>query len=515
MKLETITVEKNMLRFCLDEAFSGPVTLREETPVVHGTPRLVAQEELAFTGGAAACARFADGHDRALSRFFCRQGGTELEGAHYVTDFAPDVPENVYPYPQPDTIKTLVCPHEEGREFGIKQSRFDVNLPAMVALEEQPDTIPYEFEGQTYYFYRDSLEKLEKNMAGYEVNTLILLNAPSKFFSHEEQALLDVCIHPKYEWGDPGAFISAFNMTTEAGQRVYGAFVSFLAERYTRADKKYGRIGGVIISNEINLQTNWGNVGEMPVKDYVEEYSVAMRLAWLCGKRHYSGFRVYVSLANNWNELHENPLRLYHGRDIIDHLGVISARDGDFPWHVAHHPYPESWLPDFWNDRRATFDFATPKITYKNMEVLEAYLAQPQLLYRGTPRRIVFSEQGFNAENGPLRDLQEKQAAAGYVLEYLKARNMKTVDMMANHSYLDNLHEFGLNLGIFRYDPDAPNHRGEAKPIAAAVKAMDTPAEEIAILFAREIISPELFDYLLHPTVLCGDPDRSSETEFG
>lgn len=41
-------------------------------------------------------------------------------------------------------------------------------------------------------------------MAGYEVNTLILLNAPSKFFSHEEQALLDVCIHPKYEWGDPG-----------------------------------------------------------------------------------------------------------------------------------------------------------------------------------------------------------------------------------------------------------------------------------------------------------------------
>ncbi len=30
----------------------------------------------------------------------------------------------------------------EGKEFGIKQSRFDVNLPAMIALEEQPDTIP-------------------------------------------------------------------------------------------------------------------------------------------------------------------------------------------------------------------------------------------------------------------------------------------------------------------------------------------------------------------------------------
>ena len=72
MKLETITVEKNMLRFCLDEAFSGPVTLREETPVVHGTPRLVAQEELAFTGGAAACARFYQKRIANLVRlFFC------------------------------------------------------------------------------------------------------------------------------------------------------------------------------------------------------------------------------------------------------------------------------------------------------------------------------------------------------------------------------------------------------------------------------------------------------------
>lgn len=515
MKLKTIAAGRLDLRFTLDEAFGGKLTLREYSPVVHGLPRLLAEETLDFVQGTADCARFAGEHDRLYSRFELFDGGSALGGCRYCTDLDDDVPENAYPYPQPDTIKTLVCDCELGRQFGVKQSRFDVSLPAFVSLTEQDGTIPFRFEGRTYYFYRKALENLEQNMAGFEVNTLILLNAPRLFNSKKEKNLLDICIHPRYEWDNPGAFISAFNMTTEAGQQVYGAFVEFLAERYTRTDKKYGRVGGVIISNEINLQDSWGNVGEMPVDDYVEEYIEAMRLAWLCGRKHYDHFRVYVSLANNWNELHENPLRLYHGRDVIDVLGRLSERDGQFPWNVAFHPYPESWLPDFWNDRRALFNYSTPRITYKNMEVLEAYLAQPQLLYRGVPRRIIFSEQGFNSEKGPLRDLQEKQAAAGYVLEYMKARRMKTVDMMANHATVDNPHEFGLNLGIFRYDPAKPGCRGEAKPIARSIRAMDTPEEAAAIAFARGVIDPALFDYLLDPPIVHGDADRSKDTEFG
>lgn len=511
MKLLSITVCKETLEFALDEAFSGAVKLKEYTPVIHGEERLVAEEKLNFTSGKACTARFDGSHDRAFGRFVLE----DVSGVCYVTDFADDVPENVYPYPQPDTIKTLVCEYELGKEFGIKQSRFDVSLPGFISLKEQPGTIPFEFEGRTYYFYEEPVQHLERSMAGYEVNTLILLNSPRSFGCKNEKELLDICVHPKYEWDWPGAFISAFNMTTEPGWQVYGAFVEFFAQRYTRSDAKYGRIGGVIIGNEINLAENWGNVGDMPVADYVEEYIQAMRVAWICGKKHYNNFRVYVSLANNWNRVHPNPQRLYHGRDIVDLLAKYGARDGDFGWHMAHHPYPESWLPDFWNDRTAEFNFATPSITYKNMEVLEAYLAQPQLLYKGEPRRIIFSEQGFNSVNGPLRDLQEKQAAAGYVLEYMKARNMKTVDMMANHSTVDNPHEFGLNLGIFRFDPNAPHHRGEAKPLAKAVKAMDTPAEGIAIEFAKQVIDPVLFDWLLHPEVLCDDPDRSSDFEFG
>ena len=139
------------------------------------------------------------------------------------------------------------------------------------------------------------------------------------------------------------------------------------------------------------------------------------------------------------------------------------------------------------------------------MEVLEAYLAQPQFLYKGEPRRIIFSEQGFNSRSDALQALTEKQAAAGYVLAYMKARKLKTLDLFTHHSYIDNPHEFGLNLGIFRYDPTKPEHVGEPKPIFESFMAMDTPDEPAVVEKARAFIGEEMFDLVLNPTVLCGD----------
>ena len=304
-------------------------------------------------------------------------------------------------------------------------------------------------------------------------------------------------------------------MTRIEGQRVFAAFISFLAENYAQPGMTTGRITGAIISNEINLQYNWGNMGPATPEYYMEEYTQALRIAWIAGTRAYKNFRVYISLANNWNVEHSQPLYFYHGKQLIDLLGENCRRDGDFPWHVAFHPYPESFdHPDFWNDRSALFHAYTPRITYRNMEVLEKYLSNPQFLYRGEPRRILFSEQGFNSGSGPLSGLMQKQAAAGYVLSFMKARQMRTVDMMTHHSTIDNPHEFGLNLGIYRYDPDKPFHRGEAKPIAEMVKVMDTPYEAAAIAFAREVIGGELFDYLLNPPEIRENTEDMSN-DFG
>jgi len=524
MRLTSILAEKTKIIFRLEETSSaGHFTLTERAPLSGAEGRVLSELRLIAEGADLSVPRFDGAHDRLYSEFVLTCGEEAVPGPRFVTDFADDVPENTDPYPQPACIKTLYGTDEDVKALGLHQTPCNINLPAIMTLSPGPDDIPYVHDGKTYYFLREKVEQFDKIISNATKHgllvTMILLNSPRLFDSTGEQALLAKCLHPGYDWNCSSAYISAFNMRTEEGQGLYRAFVEFLAERYTRPDKKYGQVAGAIISNEIDSQYVWGNAGEMTVNDYTKEYLCAMRQAWLCGRKHCAHFRVYLSLDQHWRGSVHNPhypLRYYQGREVVDCLAAHEADSGAFPWNVAYHPYPEDlrW-PDFWHDRAPDFTFSTPKITFKNMEVLEAYLSQPRLLYRGQPRRIIFSEQGFNSQSGALQQLTEKMAEAGYVLAYLKARNMKTVDMFMHHAYVDNPHEFGLNLGIRRYDPDAPRHAGERKPIWYAVADMDTDREPARIEKARAFIGDELFDYLLHPPVQYGDRDHSKDSEFG
>lgn len=512
MKLIDIIARKNEICFVLDEAFDGSLVLTEEAPVIHGENVLLDRQTVAFTGGKAAVSRFSGEHDRAFGRYFLYAGEERISGVCYITEI--EDAACCEPYPTLETIKSLNIRYEVAAPLGCdQQGRPDINLPAFISLSEQEGTFPYRFEGETYYIFKDAVAEMEASIKNYKVSTVVVLNSPLRFGSKREKEMLDICMHPKFEKDAPYVFISAFNMTTPEGQKVFAAFLSFLSEKYASGNKETGRINGAIISNEINLQYNWGNMGPVTPAYYMEEYTEALRLAWIAAARHFKNFRVYISLANNWNVLLGDPGYFYRGKELIDLLGENCRKEGNFPWHVAHHPYPESFdHPDFWNDRWATFELTTRLITYKNMEVLEKYLSRPELLYKGVQRRILFSEQGFNSGSGPLSNLMKKQAAAGYVLSFMKARNMKTVDMITHHSTIDNPHEFGLNLGIYEYDENAPFHKGKAKPIENMVRAMDTPYEGAAIEYAKQVIGEVVFDYLLNvPGIIEAPEDLSNE----
>lgn len=516
MKILKIEAGREVIRLYTDS--DGIVSVRERAATVWKKPgRTLSLTKTEAKDGVITLPRKENANDRIYSRFTVyTEDGAEAEGVCYITDIAGDVPTNTSEYPQPPIIKTLGAPPKLSKELNIQQGRLDINLPNIMAAAPEENTIPYEFNGRTYYFRRTAVEHIDEYMLSVPITTMILLNSPKLFGSTQEKALLDACVHPNYDWNCPNAYISAFDMETEEGQGYFGAFVEFLVERYTRPDKKYGCAVGAIISNEVNSQYVWGNAGEMPVEEYVREYAQAMRLAWICGRKHCSHFRVYISLDQFWcaSNFGPMPLRYYSGRTMIELLNTYATAEGNFDWGVAYHPYPEDLrCPDFWNDRAPDFTFSTPKITFKNMEMLEAFLSQPAFLYRGKARRIVFSEQGFNSQKGALQGLTEKMAAAGYVLAYMKARNMKTVDMLTHHSCVDNPHEFGLNLGIFRHDPSGKI--GEPKPIFESFMAMDTENEPAAVEKARAFIGEELFDYLLNPPILCAERDTSEDDLFG
>ena len=518
MKVLRIEAGRDAIRLFTDS--DGAALLRESVATVGDKPgRTLGMTPVEAKDGVVSLPRMAGDRDRIFSRYDLFEGGERVEGVRYVTDVAEDVPANAAPYPQPDIIKTLGLPGELAKKYGIRQGLMNINLPALMAAAPGEDTMAYPFNGRVYYVHKAAVQAIDQTMAAVPMMTMILLNSPRLFGSTGEKALLDACLHPHYDWNCPNAYISAFDMETEEGQGYYAAFVSFRVERYTRPDGKYGRAVGAIISNEVNSQYIWGNAGDMPVEAYTREYAQALRLAWLCGQRFCRHFRVYISLDQFWCGTNFDPsqkTRYYSGRRMLELLAEYGRAEGDFPWNVAYHPYPEDlrW-PDFWHDRAPDFTFSTPKITFKNMEVLEAFLSQEAFLYRGAPRRVIFSEQGFNSQNGPMQALTERMAAAGYVLAYMKARKMKTVDLFTHHATVDNPHEFGLNLGMFRYDPNAPHHLGEPKPIFASFEAMETEGEAEAVQKARAFIGPELFDFLLDPPLLYGERDTSQDDAFG
>lgn len=220
-----------------------------------------------------------------------------------------------------------------------------------------------------------------------------------------------------------------------------------------------------------------------------------------------------MSLDHFWHKVNFDPTRsnnFYAGRAVVDYALKYSLRDGNFDWNIAYHPYPEDLRnPDFYNDRAPEFTFATPKITFKNIEVLPAYLAQEKFLYHGKPRRIILSEQGFNSKGDAF---SEQQGAMAYCLAYQKVKKLDTIDMMTHHAYVDNRDEFGLNLGVRHInDDDTP---GEPKPIYYVIKDMDTPAEAKRIEEARAFIGPELFDALLNPEIQHGEGEANKEGDY-
>ena len=173
------------------------------------------------------------------------------------------------------------------------------------------------------------------------------------------------------------------------------------------------------------------------------------------------GRRVYVSLDHHWSIRFpaSNDHEAFAGKDLIDYLSRRGKEDDEsnFDWHVAYHPYPENLFePRFWNDKSALLEPTTPRITFKNLEVLTDYLRRPELLYEGRPRRVILSEQGFHTPDGPMGEAIQ---AAAYCYAYRKVARLDGVDAFILHRHVDHPHEGGLRLGLRRFVPGESNPR--------------------------------------------------------
>jgi hypothetical protein len=390
------------------------------------------------------------------------------------------------PYPAAASKKGLqVELVDDALALGVKHAGLNINLTALFARNTNEAAVTFERDGEVFHFRRGYLEGMDRQIktlsqAGVLVNLIVLSYASG-------QPEVDrVVLHPKYDTNAPNR-LGAFNTVTPEGKKWFSACLSFLAERWSRPDQQFGRVVGYIISNEVNSHWWWSNLGPATMHEFADDHLRTVRLAHRMIRQQSSWARVYLSLDHHWNIRYSagDRYQTFAGREFLEYFAHRARADGDFDWHLAFHPYPENlFKPDFWNDQSATTNATTPRITFKNLEVLAEFMNRPELQYAGKSRRIILSEQGFHTPDGEQGELLQ---AAAYCYAYKKVEALEAIDSFILHRHVDHDDEGGLLLGLRRNKPAG----GEARPkkrIYDCFRLADTPEWESAFRFALPIV---------------------------
>jgi hypothetical protein len=159
---------------------------------------------------------------------------------------------------------------------------------------------------------------------------------------------------------------------------------------------------------------------------------------------------------------------------MLDLLAEFSRNEGDCPWALAYHPYPENLRnPRTWEDKASKFSFDTKKITPKNIEGLDAYMHTNPMLFLGKVRPVHLSENGFNSKDYSSKSLEDQ--AAGMAMVWEKIQLLPSIEAWQYHNWIDNRNEGGLRIGLRRFPDEPGDLLGEKTDMAALQSARHTP----------------------------------------
>jgi hypothetical protein len=293
----------------------------------------------------------------------------------------------------------------------------------------------------------------------------------------------------------PSGIFAMPDVSSARGIEAYAAALNYLAERYGAPDQAHGRIHHWILHNEVDAGWVWTNAGEKPAAVYLDLYHKSMRMAHLIARQYYPHAQAFISLTHHWAKAGEP--RFYPSRELLDLLLDFSRREGDFAWAIAYHPYPQDLgKPRTWEDDQPRFAFDSPKITFRNLEVLDQWMVQPRTWYLGRQRRTLhLTEQGLNSPDYSEKALRDQAAGMAYTMK--KVKQLGTIESFHYHNWIDNRGEGGLRIGLRRFPDDAEAPLGK-KPIWNVFQATGTPQEDAVFDFAKEVIGLKDWSSLLY-----------------
>lgn len=423
--------------------------------------------------------------DSNLSRKFLvavKRGGqmVQVSDEHYITN-----PEALAAYTSPRGdagIKGILpditrVAQGELQEMGIDQVVYNMDLANMCLAADVPGAVPFEYNGQTFYFNGGMLADFDSTVLGFNRYgtqvTMVLLNSGKGDYSAH-------LIHPQASGGDCPGY--ALNVADASGVDCLKAMAAFLGQRYS-GQTGCGQVDNWVIGNEVNARTSWWYTDSSSLDFNVNIYVKAFRIFYNELKSMNANVRVYNSLDQEWQRK-SNP-GSFLSKDYLDQFNYYMNREGNIDWGLSYHPYnsplydPYAWNgPAVWVKQNVS----TPYITMQNIDVLIDYMHQSKFLNpAGEVRSISLAEIGFTSYFG--EEKQEASVAYGY----LKAATLPDVDAFMLFRLKDDAHEMEskLSLGITNLD-------GSHKPAYDIYRSLGTADEGAAKARASEIIGMDI-----------------------
>jgi hypothetical protein len=381
--------------------------------------------------------------------------------------------------------------------LGIAAIKMNILMDRLLAKGPGRGTIPFEWLGRTYHANQGELEKLDRTaLEALEkdqlLSAVLLVANPTRRDASAESLLA----HPD---AVPQGIFAMPNVISEDGMAAYSGLINFMADRWSRADGKYGRIHHWVIQNEVDAGWVWTNAGEIEAAPFMDLYQRSVRITDLIIRQYDPNARALISLTHHWTD--RGNVRFYGSKKMFELLLDFTRTEGDFPWMVAYHPYPENLRnPRAWQDKLAQPHFDTPKITPRNIEVLDAWMHRDELRYRGEVRFVQLSENGFNSPKNNPNGLEEQAAGMAYV--WKKIQPLESITTWHYHNWHDNPAEGGLLLGLRGFKSDG----AKPKPIWFLYRDLNTPREDEACAPYLKTIGVKSWDEVILDPAQIKDP---------
>jgi len=430
-------------------------------------------------------------YDRVLSKWVLAEKTSDgyrlISHAHY-----PDVIHSKYNYSKEIAksrkglggFSTSRGHVEDLDELDITSATVNIGFSRFMFSEPAPGRIEHVYNGKIYYFGEKDVDELDKTFRttaekGIVTAAILLVN---KAENCPDPVIGKLLQHPDM---DPAGIYAMPNMTNPESVDCYAAALDFLASRYSRSDKKYGRINHWIMHNEVDAGWVWTNMGEKTALIFMDTYIKSMRMCYAIARKYNPHSEVFITLTHYW--AWTSSPKFYPSKDLMEILLQYTRAEGDFQWAMAQHPYPQSLRePKTWLDGQVDFTFETPLITFANLEVLSAWIKLPEVLYKGKIKRTLWlSENGTNSPTYSEQDLKEQ--AAGFAFTWKKLEVLDGIDGFQWHNWFDGRGEGGLRIGLRRF-PDDETNPGGTKPVWDVYKAADTKNENAVFDQYKEII---------------------------